>query len=98
MSGKTIRTLACIALLCFAGDEVTAQQQRKFIEGLPFIYWARPKSNHTYSAHPVYRSFDGTNNNIDRNKSEWGASDIALFREIAPVFGARDRKNAIGGT
>jgi peroxidase len=73
-------------------------QERKFIEGLPFVYYPRAKNNHRDGSHAPYRSYDGTNNNIDPQKTEWGASYIPLFRELPAVFGASDPKNAISGT
>jgi peroxidase len=96
MSRKTILTITCVIMLLLGFNQAIAQQ-RKFIEGMPFTYSPRAKNTHTVGAHPRYRSYDGTNNNIDPQKSDWGASDIPLFRELAPEFGTGDPKNAMGG-
>ena len=42
-----------------------------------------------------YRSIDGTGNNLTNTK--WGATNIALFREIPAEYGPSDPKNALGG-
>jgi hypothetical protein len=91
-----LRTAGCTIILlsyCFT----TLAQQRKFAEGLPFIYYPRLKNFRHVSSHDTYRSYDGTNNNIDPQKTEWGASDICLFREMPAEFGPLDPKNAMGG-
>ena len=90
----TLLTVICSIILSIT---ITAQQ-RKFIEGLPFTYTPHQKNNHSARAHNPYRSYDGTNNNIDPQKSDCGASYIPLFRELPPEFGPSDPKNAIGGT
>jgi peroxidase len=77
--------------------KVSAQQQRKFIEGLPFTFTPRPKNTQVISSHPMFRSYDGTNNNIARNKSEWGSTFIPLYRELPAAFGVSDPKNALAG-
>ena len=50
------------------------------------------------STQPIYRTIDGTNNNMGKTKAEWGATNIALAREIPAEYGATDTKNAMGGT
>lgn len=47
--------------------------------------------------HPPYRNLDGTNNNIAPGRSEWGATDIPLLRELPVEYGNSDPKNAMGG-
>ena len=90
----TLLTVICSIILSIT---ITAQQ-RKFIEGLPFTYTPRQRNNHSGGAHNPFRSYDGTNNNNDPQKSDWGATYIPLFRELPPEFGPGDPKNAIGGT
>ncbi len=76
----------------------TVAQERKYIEGLPFIYTPRPKNNHPSGSRLPYRSYDGTGNNLSLQNFNFGATFIPLFRELPPEFGASDPKNAMGGT
>jgi hypothetical protein len=82
---------SCLFLTSFA------QQKRKFIEGLPFTYYQRQANNHPSSRGP-YRSYDGTGNNPDSKKSDYGASFIPLFRELQAQFGSADSNNAMSGS
>jgi peroxidase len=79
----------------------TNAQQRKFVgdlNGSPFMFVPRgPIQPMPNGAHAMYRSYDGTNNNIGRQREEWGASDIALLREMPTEYGNSDTKNALGG-
>lgn len=89
----------CLFLLCSLGSGVVAQQQRKFVESFldkPFMFTPR-HGFHQNNGHALNRSYDGTNNNTVSGKGEWGAADIALYREIAPAYGAADTKNAMNG-
>jgi peroxidase len=97
MSRKTILLTATCSIIFSVACITVVAQQRKFIEGLPFIYTPRAKNNHSSGAHAPYRSYDGTNNNIDAQKSDWGATYIPLFRELSPQFGTSDPNNAIAG-
>ncbi len=97
MSKRILLTAICAGIACIACINAHAQQ-RKFIEGLPFIYTPRQNNNHSSGAHAPYRTYDGTNNNVDAQKSVWGATDIPLFRELPAEFGATDPKNSMGGT
>ena len=44
------------------------------------------------------RSYDGTCNNITNMRTDWGATDIALFRELPAAYSAPDFYNDMGGT
>jgi hypothetical protein len=92
-----LRTVACFFIFSFSFVTSFAQQ-RKYIEGLPFTYTPRLPNNHRGGSHQPYRSYDGTNNNTDPQKSDYGATFIPLFRELPPQFGPGDPKNALGGT
>ena len=96
MYRKILPAIACFFMLSITGNQLQAQQ-RKFIEGLPFIYSPRTKVIHTFGSHPTYRSYDGTYNNISSQRTDWGASYIPLFRELPAAFGTTDVKNAIAG-
>ncbi len=46
----------------------------------------------------IYRTIDGTCNNLtNAEREEWGASDIALYREMPTRYGQPDRRNAMNG-
>lgn len=93
----------CIMAFATAQQPATAQLLKKYVEGFgsrPFYYWQRGTCNPiTNGIHPPYRTYDGTNNNLSStSKKEWGAADIALYREVAPAYGSSDTKNAMNGT
>lgn len=44
-----------------------------------------------------FRTINGTNNNINRSRLEWGAAGIILFRELPAQYGPGDPNNAVGG-
>lgn len=49
--------------------------------------------------HQFFRTYDGTGNNISsRQAFEYGATDIALFREIPAQYGPTDPNNAMAGS
>lgn len=99
MNKFTLMGMLCLVLATVATDDVSAQQQRKFVEQKPFMYrprgYCNPQNN---GVHPPYRSYDGTKNNLGHTKVEWGAVDIALYREIPAAYGATDPKNAMNGS
>jgi len=47
--------------------------------------------------HDKFRTIDGTNNNVGNNKTDWGAANIALFRELPAAYDASDPNNAMAG-
>src|SRR5947208_2291560 len=103
MNIKSIITSAiCLFVITMTYINSNAQQ-RTFIEG------TEPQALSNHSIPPVEpsaakltrshnRSYDGTNNNIGTAaKQLWGSVNIPLFRELAPVYGPSDPKNAMGG-
>ncbi|HEX4850953.1 MAG TPA: peroxidase family protein, partial [Puia sp.] len=98
LTKMTQRAAGCFFVFSILFLTVFAQQKRKFIEGLPFTYYPRFPNFHPGGSHAPFRSYDGTNNNTDPQKSDFGASFIPLFRELPPQFGPGDPKNALGGT
>ena len=78
---------------------ISSNAQSHLSDGLPGRFdQNRRNTPRPTSTQPIYRSIDGTNNNIARTKAEWGATNIALAREIPAEYGATDTKNAMGGT
>ena len=51
----------------------------------------RPQVPESVCPSGLFRSFDGTCNNVSRmSKIEWGASDIMLRRSMTPEYGELD--------
>src|SRR6185436_4488998 len=103
MKRKSIITSALsIFLLTITGINIQAQQ-KTYIEGTEPQSLSNRSMNviHPSALKPVrshYRSYDGTNNNISTEvKQLWGSGNSQLFRELPPVYGASDPKNAMGG-
>jgi len=67
--------------------------------GGTFVHVPRVKTNQARNAvREVNRSIDGTCNNItNAEREEWGATDIAFYREMNPQYGSGDRRNSMGG-
>ena len=95
-----INFLLRIPTLCFLLNIVSLQaQNHQLSDGLPGRFdQNRRNAPRTVNTQPAFRSYDGTNNNIAKTKAEWGATNIALAREIPAEYGATDTKNAMGGT
>jgi hypothetical protein len=95
-----INFLLRIPTLCFLLNIVSLQaQNHQLSDGLPGRFdQNRRNAPRTVSTQPAFRTYDGTNNNIARTKAEWGATNVALAREIPAEYGATDTKNAMGGT
>ena len=95
-----INFLLRISLLGFLLNNVTLPAQNQHLsDGLPGRFdQNRRNTPGPVSTQPAFRSYDGTNNNIARTKAEWGATNVALAREIPAEYGATDTKNAMGGT
>jgi len=77
---------------------IPVRAQTKFIDEKPFIHWPRAGVPPGQANHPAYRTYDGTNNNIISSRKEWGATDIALFREMPAAYSLPDSKNTMNGT
>lgn len=87
----------CIFVILFNNINLQAQTQQ-LSDGLPGRFdQNRRNAPKPASSQPVFRSIDGTNNNIAKSKAEWGATNIPLAREIPAEYGATDTKNAMGG-
>lgn len=95
-----INFLLRLSILGILLNIVTLQAQtQQLSDGLPGRFdQNRRNTPGPVSTQPAFRSYDGTNNNISRTKAEWGATNIALAREIPAEYGATDTKNAMGGT
>ena len=95
-----INFLLRIPTVCFLLNIVSLQAQtQQLSDGLPGRFdQNRRNAPRPVSTQPAFRSYDGTNNNIARTKAEWGATNVALAREIPAEYGATDTKNAMGGT
>ena len=94
---STLRKVACFYIFSCLVLTAFSQQRRKFIEGLPFTYFQRQPGNQPAGSRVPYRSYDGTGNNSDPKKSDYGATFIPLFRELPAQFGSADVNNTIGG-
>ena len=87
------------AILLFLNISISSFAQTHSSDGMPGRFDANRRSApRPVSTQPIYRTIDGTNNNIAKTKVEWGATNIALAREIPAEYGATDTKNAMGGT
>lgn len=86
-------------ILLFLSILISSFAQSHSTDGMPGRFDAnRRNAPRPVNNQPIYRTIDGTNNNIARTKAEWGATNIALAREIPAEYGATDTKNAMGGT
>ena len=94
-----INFLLRIPILIFLLNVISLQAQNQHLsDGLPGRFdQNRRNTPRPVSTQPIYRTIDGTNNNIAKTKAEWGATNIALAREIPTEYGATDTKNAMGG-
>jgi hypothetical protein len=77
-------------------------QDRKFIDdypGMSFEHTRRVEKQELLpGVHLPYRSYDGTNNNTSSlSRTEWGATDVPLLRELPAQYGSADPYNAMGG-
>ena len=82
----------CIFVILFNNINLQAQTQQ-LSDGLPGRFdQNRRNAPKPASSQPVFRSIDGTNNNIAKSKAEWGATNIPLAREIPAEYGATDTK------
>jgi len=80
---------------------IFAQRDRKSM-GQLFLIQQRPRDEATISTsqntHLRFRTYNGRFNNIGDRKTEWGAADIILFRELPAAYGSSDPNNSMGGT
>ncbi len=102
MKKPIITSVLFFSLLVLTGFNSKAQQ-RTFTEGTEVqsfgnrsIPAAHPSALKPARSHN--RSYDGTNNNLGTAaKQLWGSVNIPLFRELPPVYGSGDPKNAMNG-
>jgi len=95
MKFTTLLSNASILIFLLFSSSSFAQSQLS--DGLPGRF--DPNKRNTprpAGTQPIYRTIDGTNNNIAKTKVEWGATNIALAREIPAEYGSADTKNAMG--
>ncbi len=103
MLNKTILRICALLIFIFSGYYGNAQVQRDFAGKLfvnqPRETPLRDKNRIPVFLHQPFRSYDGTGNNISsRQAFEYGATDIALFREIPAQYGPSDPNNAMAGS
>jgi len=76
-------------------------QTKNEAKGRLFLIEQQPRTNQTQSLnlkiHPLFRTYDGRFNNLGDKKTEFGAANIILFRELPAFFGPSDPNNAMGG-
>src|ERR1700750_2703413 len=103
MTKKSTCSVATFLFLIFISIHTQAQTKREIVGNLFLNQTGRPfprdLSRLTFFLHMPFRSYDGTGNNISNPQTlEWGAADIALFRELPPQDGPTDPKNAMAGS
>src|SRR5664279_4147140 len=103
MLKKTNLRIFVLLILLFTGYYGTAQINRDFAGKLfvnqPRQTPLRDKNRLPVFLHSFFRAYDGTGNNISsRQAFDYGAADIALFREIPPQYGPTDPNNAMAGS
>ena len=95
----------CISILILALFSANLQAQTKReITGKLFLNQPRQTNPRdlnqlAFFLHRPFRTYDGTGNNIsNRQAFDWGAADIALFRELPAQYGSTDPNNAMAGS
>src|SRR4051794_37208280 len=107
MSMNTIlKTAACFMMALPVFGNAVAQQAGRSMTNQLFIQLPNPQTepvaqsmqtastNSTVLSHAVNRTLDGTNNNIGSQRTQYGAANIQLYRELPPVYGPSDTRNA----
>ena len=102
MPAKTFLKLIACLILTVISNRIFAQLSRELKGQLfandPKINSTRDLSRPLLFFHGPFRTYDGTSNNITtRQALEYGAANIALYRELPPAYGASDPNNAMGG-
>jgi peroxidase len=103
MTKKSTCGIAFFLFLIFISIHTRAQTKREIVGNLllnqPGREFPRDLSRLTFFLHQPFRSYDGTGNNItNRQTLEWGAADIALYRELPAQYGTADPNNAMAGS
>ncbi|MGB4838119.1 MAG: peroxidase family protein [Saprospiraceae bacterium] len=87
-----------LVLLISISEAGITQKKQTAVEGKSFEHNPRKKpSGPPLLKNEKYRNYDGTLNNIQPSRSEWGSTDIKLAREIPADYGPSDRLNAMAG-
>ena len=97
---KVFLQVIFLVVAIIATDTLQAQRQRLRVDGREFNHQRRqrnqtpPPPPGAQFQHEVYRTYDGTMNNL-RFNFEYGASDIELHRAMASEYGVDDPWNAM---
>ena len=99
---KTNKTLLLMVFCAALGTApIAAQVGRPPMEGVPGSAINQNRKNPgpppTNGVHPMFRSINGSNNNVVKSRGSWGAAVIPLLREMPSEYGPSDPKNAMGG-
>ncbi len=97
----TLQLLLLVVLLSTVPNASLLAQKENSSKGKLFLIEQRPRDEQAVLTntriHLPFRTYDGRFNNINTNKTSWGATDIILFRELPASYGASDPNNAMGG-
>ncbi len=76
-------------------------QHERSTKGQLFLMEQRPRDQSTSTSatrvHSQFRTYNGRFNNIGDDRTNFGAADIILFRELPAFYGSSDPNNALGG-
>ncbi len=93
--------LLLLVLLCTVPIASLFAQTENASKGKLFLMEQRPRDEQAVltnaRVHLPFRTYDGRFNNINNNKTSFGAADIILFRELPAFYGSSDPNNAMGG-
>ena len=97
-----LQIVIVLNLLLLIAEVANAQtRQRVRSNNKSFLHIPRnqqPSSDSNNCNQEEFRTIDGTCNNITHSsKSEWGASDIQLYREVPPQYSFPDPFNDLAG-
>ena len=86
-----MKPILCLLIACFVITGVSAQRERSE-KGRLFLVTERPRNSGEVlrpapgSIRSPFRSYDGKFNNLERSKTDWGAADIILYRELPAAY------------
>jgi hypothetical protein len=96
----TQQILLLYLLSTFSFANLTAQTERA-TKGRLFLIEQQPRNSQSPTlnsrVHSPFRTYDGRFNNLGDKKTDFGAANIILFRELPAAFGPSDPNNAMGG-
>jgi peroxidase len=98
MSGKPI---LCLLIACFSISIAIAQKERA-AKGKLFLLEARPRNSNEPlrpspgNTHPLFRTYDGKYNNLERGRTDWGSADILLYRELPAAYSSAQANGMAG--